>query len=264
VNTIEFDKGDGQAQVNLNGGTGTIQMAADIAARDVILQADASGDLIVKLRDTADSITVAHDLVAQWWGTSTQITQIGFADGSHLTVGQPGYNQGPLPTFTWLGTAGNDTLTGSAFGNNVFEGGAGNDTLNGGGGYDTYKFGTDFGQTVINNLASDGSAPKGEIDFGAGVAHDQLWLQRSGNDLQIDLLGTNQDLTVSGWYAGNARAQVQSIDAGDDLKLDSQLQQLVAAMATFSANNAGFDPTQVAQMPTDQTLQTAITAAWHS
>ena len=39
--------------------------------------------------------------------------------------------QGPLPTFTWVGTAGNDTLTGSAFGNNVFEGGAGNDTLNG-------------------------------------------------------------------------------------------------------------------------------------
>jgi hypothetical protein len=103
-----------------------------------------------------------------------------------------------------------------------------------------------------------------EIDFGAGVAHDQLWLQRSGNELQIDLLGTNQDLTVSGWYAGNARAQVQSIDAGDGLKLDSQLQQLVTAMATYSANNAGFNPTQVAQMPTDQTLQTAIAGAWHA
>jgi hypothetical protein len=153
-------------------------------------------------------------------------------------------------------------LTGSAFGNNVFEGGAGNDTINGGGGYDTYKFTSGFGQSVINNLASDGSSPKGEIDFGAGVAHDQLWFARSGNDLQIDLLGTNQDLTISGWYAGNARAQVQSVHAGDGLKLDSQLQQLVAAMATYSANHTSFNPTQ-SQMPTDQTLQTTIAAAWH-
>jgi Ca2+-binding RTX toxin-like protein len=264
VNTLVFDKGDGQTQVNLNGGTATIQMAADIAKSDVILQTDSSGDLIVKLRDTTDSITVAHDLVAQSWGTSSQVSQIGFADGSSLAVGQPASNTGPAPTFTWLGTAGNDTLTGSALGNNVFEGGAGNDTLNGGGGYDTYKFTSGFGQSVINNLASDGSSPKGEIDFGAGVAHDQLWLQRSGNDLQIDLLGTNQDLTVSGWYAGNARAQVQSVDAGDGLKVDSQLQQLVSAMATYAAANLGFNPTQATQMPADQSLQTVIAAAWHS
>jgi hypothetical protein len=263
ANTLLFDKGDGQVQVNLNGGTGTIKMAADIAASDVILQADSIGDLIVKLRDAADSITVAHDLVSQWWGVSTQVSQIGFADGSSLSIGQPGYNQGPAPTFTWLGTASNDSLTGSAFGNNVFEGGAGNDTLNGGGGYDTYKLASGFGQSLIHNLASDGYSPKGEIDLGAGVTHDQLWLARSGNDLQIDLLGTSQDVTISGWYAGNARAQVQSVDTGDGLKLDSQLQQLVGAMATYATNHAGFDPTQSLQMPADQTLQTAIAAAWH-
>jgi Ca2+-binding RTX toxin-like protein len=264
ANTFVFDKGDGQAQVNLNSsGFGTVQMAADVAASDVILQADAAGDLIVKLRDTTDSITFANDLVAQWWGTSTRVSQIGFADGSSLAVGQFTYNNGPAPTFTWLGTAGNDTLTGSALGNNVFEGGAGNDVLNGGGGYDTYKFTSGLGQSVINNLAADGNAAKGEIDFGAGVAHDQLWLQQSGNDLQIDLLGTNQDVTISGWYAGNARAQVQSIGSGDGLKLDSQLQQLVGAMATYTTNNPSFDPTQQSTMPTNQTLQTAIAAAWH-
>jgi hypothetical protein len=261
ANTFRFDKGDGQAQVNLNGGFGTVQMAADVAASDVILQADAAGDLIVRLRDTTDSITFAGDLVANWWGTSTRVTQIGFADGSTLAIGQPTYNTGPAPTFTWLGTAGNDTLSGSAFGNNVFEGGAGNDTLNGGVGYSSYKFTAALGQSVINNLAADGSAAKGEIDF-AGVAHDHLWFQRSGNDLQIDLLGTNQDLTVSGWYAGNARAQVQSVNAGDSLKLDGQIQALVSAMATYSTNNPSFNPT-LSPMPTDQTLQTALAAAWH-
>ena len=262
VNTVMLDKGDGQAQVNLNGGTATIQMAADIAASDLILQTDSSGDLIVKLRDTTDSIMVAHDLVAQWWGTSSQVTEIDFADGSHQSIGQPTYNSGPAPTFTWLGTAGDDTLTGSALGNNVFEGGAGNDTLNGGGGYDAYKFTSGFGQSVINNLAADGSSPEGEIDL-AGVAHDALWLVRNGNDLQIDLLGTSQDLTISGWYAGNARAQVQSIDAGDGLKVDAQLSQLVSAMATYSGNNAGFNPTQSTQMPADSDLQTVAAAAWH-
>jgi Ca2+-binding RTX toxin-like protein len=132
----------------------------------------------------------------------------------------------------WIGTAGNDTLTGGAIGNNVFEGGAGNDALNGGSGYDTYKFNADFGQSVINNFVADGStSPRGEIDFGAGVTHDELWFQRSGNDLQVDLLGTNQDLTIGGWYGGNARAQVQSIATADGLKIDAQLQTLVAAMA---------------------------------
>ena len=146
----------------------------------------------------------------------------------------------------------------------MFEGGAGNDTLNGGGGYDTYKFAPGLGQSVINNLASDGSNPKGEIDFSAGINHNALWFQRSGNDLQIDLLGTNSDVTISGWYGNNSRAQVQSISAGDGLKLDSQIGQLVSAMATYAANTPGFNPTQTAQMPQDQTLQNTIAAAWHS
>jgi hypothetical protein len=40
--------------------------------------------------------------------------------------------------------------------------------------------------------------------------------------------------------------------------------KVFAAMATCSTNNVGFDPTQVAQMPADQTLQTAIAASWHA
>jgi Ca2+-binding RTX toxin-like protein len=187
------------------------------------------------------------------WGA---IETVQFADGTSWTVSQIGQ-------FV-LGTSGNDTRTGSS-GNDTFYGSLGVDTLNGNGGYDTYRFGKSFGQTTINNLASDGVATaNGEIDFGAGVAHDDLWFQKSGNDLQIDLLGTKQDITVSGWYAGNSRAQVQSVDAGDGLKVDSQLQQLVSAMATYTAANPGFNPTQATQMPADQSLQTVIAAAWHS
>ena len=121
-----------------------------------------------------------------------------------------------------------------------------------------------MGNAVVNNLASDGvTTAYGEVDFMSGIASTQLWFERSGNDLQVDLLGTTDHLTVSGWYAGNVRAQVQSFAASDGLKVDNQLAQLVSAMASYSANNPAFDPVQASQMPNDSTLQNAVTAAWH-
>ena len=60
-------------------------MAADIAASDVILQADNSGDLTVALRDSTDTITFASDLTTNWWGTAAT-WEITFADGTSLTV----------------------------------------------------------------------------------------------------------------------------------------------------------------------------------
>ena len=56
--------------------------------------------------------------------------------------------------------------------------------------------------------------------------------------------------------------QLQEITAGG-LKLDTQVSQLVQAMATYAATHSGFDPTAVAQAPADPTLQNAIAAAWH-
>ena len=136
--------------------------------------------------------------------------------------------------------------------------------LNGGGGYDTYKLGASFGQTVIKNLASDGIASaRGEIDFGTGLSSNQLWFMHSGNDLQVDVLGTSEQVTVTGWFGGNARAQVQSFNTADGAKLDGQVAQLVSAMATYASANPGFNPTTATQMPTDSTLQGAVAAAWH-
>ena len=265
-NTLVFDKGDGEVQVSVNSGVGTVQMASDITESDVYLQADSAGDLMIMLRDsTSDGITIASDLKQNWWGTSSQVTQIAFVDGSTLNIGQPSYNTNPPPTFTWIGSGASEALTGNGFGNNTFEDGGGNDVLNGGGGYDTYKFGSSFGQTVINNYASDHDGSSyGEIDFASGgVAADQLWLQQSGNNLKIDLLGTNDSITVDNWFASDKRNQVESIHSGDGLTIDSQLQQLVSAMATYTANNPGFDPTQTSQMPTNSSLQSALAAAWH-
>jgi hypothetical protein len=52
--------------------------------------------------------------------------------------------------------------------------------------------------------------------------------------------------------------------AAEGLKRDSKLDQLISAMATFSAHNPGFDTTTPgAANPGDPILQGAISAAWH-
>src|SRR4029077_21226724 len=106
-----------------------------------------------------------------------------------------------------VGTGSAQTLTGNTLATGLTAGGP-NDTLVGGGGYDTYAVGAGMGHAVVNNLASDGvTTANGELDFAAGVANTQLWFERSGNDLQIDLMGTNDHVAIAGWFAGNARAQ---------------------------------------------------------
>ena len=161
------------------------------------------------------------------------------------------------------GAGSGQTLTGNALGNTLSIGGA-NDTLIGGGGYDTYRVGGGMGHTVVNNAASDGvTTARGEVDFAAGVGSTKLWLERVGNDLQVDILGSSDHLTISGWYGGNARAQVQSFKTADGLTLDSQIEQLVSAMASYSAANPSFNPATASQLPNDPTLQNTVAAAWH-
>jgi hypothetical protein len=48
------------------------------------------------------------------------------------------------------------------------------------------------------------------------------------------------------------------------LKLDSQVAQLVQAMATYAADNPSFNPVTATEAPKSSALQSAIAAAWHS
>jgi len=170
-------------------------------------------------------------------------------------------------------TTANVTLTGNNQAGQVLTGGAGtdtltvgtgNDTLNGGTGYTAYSFGTAFGQDTVNNAFAGNTTAKGEIDFtSASVTDEKLWLQKSGNNLLVDLLGTTDQITVANWFGSNAGADVQTFNAGG-LKLDTQVAQLVQAMATYAAANTGFNPTTATSMPTNSALQTEIAAAWHA
>jgi hypothetical protein len=162
-----------------------------------------------------------------------------------------------------IGTAGNDTLQGGAL-NDVFMGGGGNDTLTGGGGNDAYVFDRGDGQDQIVNGAT-GQTPRGELDFGAGITDQQLWFQQSGNDLAIEVMGSQDRMTVAGWFDPTTPSQLNDIKTSDGATLDhSAVAQLVQAMATYSAGTPGFDPTSATQAPSDAGLQTTIAASWHA
>ncbi|WJR75854.1 hypothetical protein [Bradyrhizobium sp. NP1] len=129
-----------------------------------------------------------------------------------------------------------------------------------GGGTEYFDYSRGDGNATIQIAGGSGSSS--ELDFGSGVTDDDLWFMRSGNDLQIDLVGTNSSVTVSSWFS-NPSSQLNEITAGG-MKLDSQVAQLVQAMATYKSNNPGFDPAAASQMPNETTLQGAIASAWHS
>lgn len=126
----------------------------------------------------------------------------------------------------------------------------------------TYLATTGSGQIAIAAQGSAGTA--NDLDFTGGITDQNLWFLQSGNDLQIDILGINTSVTVTNWFSSSAN-QLQEIMAGD-LKIDSQVSQLVQAMATYSANNSGFDPTSpsISAVPNDTSLQNSVAAAWHS
>ena len=108
-------------------------------------------------------------------------------DGDDILNGELGNNE-------LYGGAGNDTLYGG--GDNIFDGGVGNDTLYGSSGNDTYIFAKGYGQDII----WDSYGENDKIVFGAGISEDQLWFQRMGNNLEINIIGTDDRLTVGDHY----------------------------------------------------------------
>jgi len=122
-----------------------------------------------------------------------------------------------------------------------------------------YLFGAGGGHGEIG--AGDG-ANTGTVDFAPGIAASDLWFEQQGDTLQIDVMGTTDSLTIDDWFGGANGAAAQNFVTADGSKLDSQVGQLVSAMAAYSAANSGFNPTLASQIPPDPAMQGAVAAAW--
>ena len=136
------------------------------------------------------------------------------------------------------GNSAANSLSGLA-GNDILDGGAGADTLTGGTGNDTYVLGRGYAaDTVVENDATAGNTDIAQ--FLTGVAADQIWFQKVGNNLESSIIGTSDKLVIKDWYLGNAYhvEQFKTTDGAKTLT-DSNVQNLVNAMASFAPPAAG-------------------------
>jgi Ca2+-binding RTX toxin-like protein len=116
-----------------------------------------------------------------------------------------------------LGGEGNDQLYAAGYygGGDVgavdlLDGGAGNDHLGGGRGSQTYLFGRGDGQDTINNDVdswnggSDATVGKQDVlQFKAGVAANEVTLNRSGNDLIVKINGGTDQVMVQNFFVND-------------------------------------------------------------
>jgi len=136
------------------------------------------------------------------------------------------------------GNASANTILGNS-GANSLSGGRGKDTLQGGKGNDTYVTGRGYGvDTVIENDATAGI--NDVVQFLSGVAADQIWFQKVGNNLEASIIGTSDKMVAKDWYLGTAY-HVEQFKTADDTRtlLDSNVENLVNAMASFAPPAAG-------------------------
>ncbi|MDX1695294.1 MAG: calcium-binding protein, partial [Ketobacteraceae bacterium] len=159
---------------------------------------------------------------------------------------------------TLEGGNGRDYLYGGN-GDDILRGGAGNgDYMAGEAGNDTYLFGLGDGNATVYNYDTNSS----NIDvavFEQATAED-LWFSRNGNHLQITLVGTGDQITVSNWYI-NANYQLDRIEAGSSVLVNSQVDQLVSAMAAYDVPSGAGD---IIPQETRDALQPVLADSWQT
>ncbi|MBE0276614.1 calcium-binding protein [Xylella fastidiosa] len=118
-------------------------------------------------------------------------------------------------------------------GADTLDGGSGNDVLYGGTGNDMYRFAIGAGVDRIEDYdTTTGNADV--LSIGQGVSINQLWFQHVGNDLEVSIIGTGDQITIRDWYS-NAAYHVEQFKTSDGKVLrDSQVNALVSAMAGFA------------------------------
>jgi Ca2+-binding RTX toxin-like protein len=210
----------GTGNDTLNGGAGADTLVGGTG--DDTYTADNAGDVVTEAAD--EGIDTVNSSTAHTLGANVEnlnLTGTGNINGT-----------GNADDNTITGTTGNNTLSGNG-GNDVLEGRAGTDMLIGGTGNDAYLFGRGHGSDTVRE--NDGSA--GNVDqarFLAGIAADQVWLRQVGNNLEASIIGTTDKLTVENWYLGSNYHVEQFKTADGKLLLDSQVENLVQAMAAFA------------------------------
>jgi VCBS repeat-containing protein len=173
--------------------------------------------------------------------------------------------------------AGNDRIS-TGWGSDTIDAGDGDDYIDAGGGGDSVRGGKGNDTIVSTNWSDDkywfaaGDGHDTLTDAGGndvltleGISSNQLWFTHTGNDLNVNVIGTTDGVTIKDWYSGyqypGSQYHVEQFKTSDGkVLLDSQVQNLVDAMAAFSPPPAG----QTTLTGTAATTLTPVIAAnWH-
>ncbi len=97
------------------------------------------------------------------------------------------------------------------------------------------------------------------LKFATGINASQLWFRKTGNNLEVSVIGTTDKVTVSGWYLSTDRqVEVFELANGQQL-LNTEVHALVQAMAAYTPPAQG----QVTLVGTYETnLGGLIAATW--
>ncbi|WP_417585648.1 calcium-binding protein [Pelagibacterium sp.] len=245
LDNVLYSRNNGTQNDRLDGGLGADTMVA--RGRDsVIFYVDNPGDVVVasaygnrydsvrstidyRLGDYIENLTMTGSQAISGTGNGLDNTIDSTSSAANNVLVGMGGNDNLRSNF------GADSLDGGT-GDDRLRGGIGNDYLIGGDGSDIYHFAAGDGQDKIDNLSS--AATDNDILVIEGRAHSELWLSRQGNDLIIDLEGSDDSLTVLDWYA-NASQQLDSIQAAGSTLYATEVDNLVNAMAAFGAPVGG-------------------------
>ena len=140
--------------------------------------------------------------------------------------------------------------------NNVLTGNSANNVLTGLGGNDTYHYSRGGGQdTVVDNAGTTDM-----VRFGATINPLDLVLSRQVNNLRLAVHGSSDQVTIQNWYGGSTN-QTETIQAGNgQTMLSTQVDQLIQAMAGFTAQTGLTWDQAIDQRPQD--VQTVLAASW--
>ncbi|WP_308368568.1 MULTISPECIES: calcium-binding protein [unclassified Microbulbifer] len=278
-----FRPGDGQDVIDNTGG-GHDELRFDgIDFNQISSGLTKSGnDLVLNVSGGSDSVTLKN-----WFlGGDYVVDTISFTSGGSITseqifgafglsnpdpAGSPDYQNLPdersyanlvaanASAHTILGSSDADFIDAGA-GNDVIDGGAGNDYLIGGDGNDTYRVGAGAGQDTINNLSNNPASDTDVLQFLAGFDENNLWFSRDGDNLVVDVIGSDEQVTIQDWYTGSGQ-QLDEIRTDDAVLQADMVDNLVNAMAAFGAPPAG--DAQLPQEVRDE-IAPVIAANWQA
>jgi Ca2+-binding RTX toxin-like protein len=240
----------------------------NVSAADVEIIRDGK-DLVFTIKSTGETVTLQ-----QWKaGKGAYPITVELGDGTVLTSDDLNINQK-------LGDEGDDTVRGSrnndrlyGFGGNdtfiakdgddLLDGGAGNDLLQGMSGNDIYQFISGWGNDVIVENDIDNDPISGNIDtvtFGSGIISLDLMFERNLDDLRVTHIGSTDTIDIQDWYLGGEFQTEIFRDSEGSALMNTQVEQLIQAMAGFTAETGlnWSDATQ--QRPED--VETIVAAAW--